>query len=173
MGVINASCEDCIIRWVDYKQEAICSNFSNNDWQLIASDIHTDEEWRKFVVEYCELIECYILETKNDDKPIAFIYLYKDSISNNVISIHGGGWGKSIHLSILYYRGLIVMIRFLLNKGIKVRTSCQLGNDRALRFLKSIGFVKYESSDTYHYMWINEKRLTNSAIYKRLYGTMV
>ena len=58
------------------------------------------------------------------------------------------------------------MIEYLLNQGRKVRTSCFVGNDRALRFLTSIGFVKYHTSDNYHYMWINIKRLQNSKIYK-------
>lgn len=167
MGVFNTSCEDGIVEWVDYEQEAVCSKFSCDEWQLIASDIHSDEEWRQFVAEYCDLVECYILKLKSNGKSIAFVYLYRDPLSNNVISVHGGGWGKTMRLSLLYYRGLIVMLEHLLNLGFKVRTSCLIENKRAYRFLQSVGFVKYNSFEGYVYMWINEKRLKSSAIYKR------
>jgi hypothetical protein len=60
------------------------------------------------------------------------------------------------------------MIETLLSQGKKVRTSCFIDNKRAFRFLRGIGFVPYCYTKTAVYMWINEKQIMQSLIYKRL-----
>ena len=157
---------DTIIKWEAFSGGKICERFPLGEWKLIVSDINSDKEWSEFLKEYKMFVKCYILYTCKDNKEIGFIYLYNESNSFDVVSIHGGGWGKSVSLSILYYRGLILMIEKLIDKGRKVRTSCFLGNDKAFRFLRGIGFVKYKTTDNAHYMWINQKRLQNSQIYR-------
>ncbi len=114
-------------------------------------------------------MKCYVMYTCTDNKAIAFLYIYNEDKASNIVSIHGGGWGKSFHLSLLYYRGLILMIQYLWQQGFRVRTSCMVENKRAYRFLQSVGFVIYRSTDTYIYMWINEKRLKGNRMYKHLY----
>lgn len=84
-----------------------------------------------------------------------------------IVSFHGGGWGKSVANTLLFYRGMICLVESLLNDGLKVRTACLKGNTVAYRFIKSAGFVNLRNSDTYHYFWINKKRLYSSRIYKK------
>lgn len=165
--MLNFACGDNIIKWDNYNQEITCNKFSFEEWHKIVTDIDTEEDWKSFLVNYSDLVECYILKDVDCNDTIGFVYLYNESIPNRIVSIHGGGWEKSMRFSLLYYRGIIILIENLLNKGIKVRTSCLVDNGRALRFLKSVGFVIYRTSDTYVQMWINEKRLKNSTIYKR------
>lgn len=165
--MFDATCGDDIIRWDNYNQEIICARFAFKDWQKIVNDINTDEEWQDFLSEYDFFVKCYILKDVESNDSIGFVYLYKDSIPNRIVSIHGGGWDRSMRSSLLYYRGMIILINNLLNNGFKIHTSCLIGNTVAYRFLHSIGFVKYYSSTTHIYMWINEKRLKSTSIYKR------
>ena len=169
MSLFNAECCDSIVRWDYYNEEDIFEKFSSEEWQMMVRDVYSADEWKKFVIEYSDFVDCYILRIQSNSEEIGFIYLYKESLSGHIVSIHGGGWGKSMHLSRLYYRGMMLMVEHLLNKGLKVHTSCKIENERAYRFLHSMGFVKYCSSDRYHYMWINETRLKNSKIYKYVY----
>ncbi len=168
MSQIDAQCGDDKIRWDYYNGEEVCSKFTFREWHLIASDIDTDEEWKNFLSEYKNFAECYILKTSADNSSIGFVYLYKESQLNKIVSIHGGGWGRSMSLSRLYFRGMILMIETLLAKGYKVRTCCNIDNNNAFCFLRGVGFVKYCTTNTRNYMWINEKRLKNSRIYKYL-----
>ena len=147
----------------EYVNDTVVATMDNK----MISDIYSDAEWKKFLTEYNDVVKCYILRTNYDDKEIAFVYLYNESGSFDIVSIHGGGWDKSIALSLLYYRGLILMIETLLVKNVKVRTTCTMNNTRAYKFLRSVGFVKYRFVDDVIYMWINEKRLMQSSVYKR------
>ena len=160
------SISDSIIKWEVFSNEKLCEHFPLEEWKLMVSDIESDKEWSTFLNDYRDFIKCYVLYIRKTEQKIGFVYLYNESKLFNVVSVHGGGWGKGTKMSLMYYRGLLLMIEYLLNQGRKVRTSCFVGNDRALRFLTSIGFVKYHTSDNSHYMWINIKRLQNSKIYK-------
>lgn len=157
---------DSFIKWKAFSGEKICERFPLDEWNLMVSDISSDEEWHKFLKDYKDLVKCYVLYTCKDNNEIGFVYLYNEADDFNVVSIHGGGWGTSVRLSILYYRGLILMIENLVGQGKKVRTSCFLGNDKAYKFLRGIGFVNYMTTDKAHYMWINNKKLQNSKIYR-------
>lgn len=158
------------IKWESYdaQKERVCSRFESKEWRKIISGIHTDQEWNEFLTRLAGYTHCFVLYPSERNTPIAFILLMQEDEKGKVISIHGGGWDKSVRLSLLYYRGLIVMIEHLLKQGFKVRTSCLIANERAFRFLRSVGFVKYYSTDTKHLMWINAKRLESSSIYKRI-----
>lgn len=158
---------DTIVKWEVYNQEKICANFSFDDWSLIASDIKDDEEWKVFVNENCRWLRCYVLRTCSNNKEIGFVYIYNESGNFDVVSIHGGGWGKSIVSTLFYYRGMILMLRQLLNEGLKIRTTISADNLPALRFMRSLGFVSYRNINKKVFLWINEKRLKNSAVYKR------
>ena len=72
--------------------------------------------------------------------------------------------------TLFHYRGMMLMIEAILSQGVKVRTACLVTNERAYRFLRSIGFVKYRTTAEVIKMWINEKRLRNSKMYKRFRG---
>ncbi len=162
------SISDSIIKWEVFSNEKLCEHFPLEEWKLMVSDIESDKEWGTFLHNYRDFIKCYVLYICKTKQEIGFVYLYNESKHFNVVSVHGGGWGKSTILSIMYYRGILLMIEYLLNQGRKVRTSCFVGNDRALRFLTSIGFVRYLTTENAYYMWINLKRLQNSKIYKYL-----
>ena len=99
-------------------------------------------------------------------EPFAFIYAYIEDEKSLKVSLHGGGWISGNTL--LNYNAYILLIDAMLEKGIKVRTACQLDNDIAMRFNRSIGFIKYYSSKNYHYLWISSERLHKSKIFKRI-----
>ena len=160
---------DNSVKWEVFQtSDFVCGRFSLEDWHLAVSDIDSDKEWAELLSENEDYITCYILKNCSDNQPIAFLYTILENEKEKIVSIHGGGWGKSMYLSLLYFRGVTLMLQNLWVQGFRVRTSCTVGNNRAYRFLQSIGFVKYRSTHNYIYMWINEKRLKGSRIYKHI-----
>lgn len=140
--------------------------FSQLDWYNIVEDIHSDQEWADFVEAHPGFVSCYILKKCDDREPLAFIYLLKEYDNEMIVSIHGGGWSKPL----LYYRGYILMLRTLMERGYKVRTYCNRDNSSAIRFSRSVGFIPYSYTDSKVYMWVNYKRMTSSKLYKYYYS---
>lgn len=158
--------ENSFIRWESYlKGDIICDRFPLNKWYQIAGDIHSDKEWEDFVSNYPNSVKCWVLKINTNNLPIAFIYLYNEDYIWGKVSIHGGGW----QFPLLYYHGYVLMLKYLLEIGVKVRTSCQLNNPAAIRFSRSVGFVPYRYSESEIFMWISENRLKSSKLYKRFY----
>lgn len=157
---------DAVVKWVPYdKEETICRRYSLDDWHKAVHDINSDEEWAELLAN-SYIIRCYILKLCSNDKSIAFLYTKQEDFNGKIFSVHGGGWENPL----MYYRGYILMIKYLLDQGLKVRTYCQLSNPSAIRFSRSVGFVPYRYSEEEIYMWINLKRLKSSKLYKRFYS---
>lgn len=165
--MLNFPCGDDVIRWDSYNNEFVCNRFSIDEWHKMVCDIDTEDEWQSFLSDFSEFVKCYILKKNDTNEAIGFVYLYKESPSSKVVSIHGGIWDSKTS-ALLAYRAIFVLIEHLFNEGMKVRTSCLIENKPASRFIRGIGFVKYYSSHTHTYMWINQKRLNSNPIYKRL-----
>ena len=158
--------EDSFVIWEPYHKDIhLCDRFSVEQWEQIAGDIYSDIEWANFVERYVNSVKCWVLKVRKTDTPIAFIYVFNEDGEWKTVSIHGGGWENPL----LYYRGYILMLQHLLEQGIKVRTYCKISNIRAIRFDKSVGFVPYRYTEEEVVMWISEKSLKNSKLYKYFY----
>ena len=158
--------EDSFVVWEPYhKDDHLCDRFSVEQWKQIAGDIKSDTEWGEFVGRYVNSIQCWVLKNRATNHPIAFVYLFNEEGYWEKVSIHGGGWEKPL----LYYRGYILMLQHLLEQGIKVRTYCNISNLAAIRFDRSVGFVPYRYTANEVYMWISEKTLKKTKLYKRFY----
>lgn len=167
---MDLNLSDKLIKLTKYSEEDVLySRFSLENWQYIISDIKSDKEWSNLLKKN-SIIRCYVLKKSYNNEPIGFIYSKQEDFRGNVISLHGGGWDKSVCSSLYYYRGLILIIKELIYQNIKVRTSCFENNYRAYKFLRSVGFVKHSTSNGKIYMWINKRRLQSSKIYKRFFG---
>ena len=157
--------EDGMVKWVPYScNEIINGRYPLDTWHKIVRDIDSDEEWADFL-ENTNFVKCYVLKLCSNDKSIAFVYTIQEDLKGDKVSIHGGGWESPL----MYYRGYILMLKHLLEKGIKVRTYCDKSNRAAIRFDKSVGFVPYRYSAEEVFMWISEKRLKSSKLYKYFY----
>ena len=157
---------DSFVIWESYHKDIhLCDRFSVEQWEQIAGDIKSDEEWAGFVERYVNSVKCWILKNRATDNPIAFVYLFNEEGDWQKVSIHGGAWGSPL----LHFRGYILMLKYLLSQDIKVRTYCNTSNAVAIRFDKSVGFVPYRYTEDEVFMWISEKRLKNSKLYKRFY----
>lgn len=152
-----------MVKWKAYSNEDVLSRFSVSAWKEIAADISSEEKWREFLYTYPEFVQCYILEDMLKSTDIAFVYLYKEG--PKLVSIHGGGWQRPL----LYYRGYILMIRTILERGYKVQTCCNLSNSTAIRFSRSVGFIPYAYTPSKVFMWISERTLKRTVLYKRFY----
>mgnify|MGYP002558968617 CR=1 FL=1 len=163
--MVHQPLTDSVVEWSKYSiDDIVCNKFSPQNWNLILRDVGSDRGLANFLKD--NLIECYILRECKGNDTVGFIFLLPECSSKKIVSIHGGGWK---HNPYLYYRGYILMIEHLLYHGIKVRTYCDVVNERAIRFNRSIGFVRYKQINHLVYLWINLKRLQNREIYKRFY----
>lgn len=161
--MIDLPLTDGIVEWFVYTDtEIIYEKFSQDNWNFIFSDVRSNRGLANFFAD--NSIECYILSCHKDKKTIGFIFLLRQHSDNKIVSIHGGGWGDT---PFLYYRGYLLMIEHLLLQGVRVRTYCDVTNERVLRFNQSIGFVNYRKTNCKIYLWINLNRLQKSKIYKR------
>lgn len=157
---------DGIIKWVLYsKEEIICGRYSLENWHKAVHDIDSDYELADFL-NSTEFVRFYVLKLCQTDESIAFLYTIQEDYNGTTHSVHGGGWENPL----MYYRGYILMLKYLLGKGLKIRTYCQLSNPAAIRFSRSVGFVPYHYSSEEVFMWINHKRLTSTKLYKRFYS---
>ena len=159
------SIDDGVVKWVPYsRNEVVCERYPFDEWHKAVSDVNSDKEWAD-LLEKSNFVKCYILKLCKNDESLAFIYTIQEDFEGTKISIHGGGWDKPL----MYYRGYVLMLKCLLEQGLKIRTYCQLSNPRAIRFSRSVGFVPYRYTEDEVYMWISEKRLKSSKIYMRFY----
>ena len=157
---------DNLVRWDNYApSDGVVSRFTKDDWDSIVSSINTEDEWGRFLEENCHFFRCYTLKRISDEEPLAMVYLVNEDLNWGKVSIHGGGWGATSFL----FRGYAVMIRRLLSLEIKVQTHTSLNNTRAIRFNRAIGFVPYRYTDNTVFMWISQRTLTSSKVYKWLY----
>lgn len=152
------------VNWRKRTDEPLMDFFKEADWLSIFSDVTSAEELEGFMNMDCG--QCFVAYNLASGTPFGFVYVYVEDEQTKKVSIHGGGWLPN-H-AILNYRAYILLIEALLQHGFKVRTACQLDNVKAFRFNKGIGFVNHYTSKNYRYLWISEKRLHSSAIYKRL-----
>lgn len=137
--------------------------FSEKEWNKIFPDLSSFKEIEVFLSKGYG--QCMIANTLTGES-FAFVFLYCENERDKKISFHGGGWLKNN--SIQHYVATMALIEELFASGYKVRTSCLVNNDVAFRFLHSLGFIKYRSTDHYHYMWLPYKRFINTPIYKRI-----
>jgi hypothetical protein len=161
----NSVVLDDIVKWVPYcRDEIICGRYSLDDWHKAVHDIDSDEGWADLLDE-SYIVKCYVLKLCSNDKSIAFLYTKKEDFAGKIFSVHGGGWENRL----MYYRGYVLMLKHLLEQGLKIRTYCQLSNPTAIRFSRSVGFVPYRYSEDEVFMWISERTLKKSKLYARFY----
>ena len=162
---------DNYIKWIPYMQAEyeICSKFTLGEWNKIVADFNTEKEWKCFLSDCENYVQCYMLYRCKDNTPIAFSYYLQEDEKGVVVSIHGGAWKREEKDTLLYYRGFIILIQALLNTKIKVRTACLKDNKVAERFIRSVGFVQYKETSTSFLFWINKYRLKRSRIYRYIF----
>lgn len=144
----------------------IFSHFSLDEWHKIVCDINTEKEWMKFVLQCQGHVFPYIVSRRHENVSIGFFFLLREEGKGIVVSIHGGGWLKSVEATLLYYRSICELIDILLTNRIKVHTSCLRNNKTASRFIRSIGFINYKDTANKHLFYISSKRFYNCNIYK-------
>lgn len=160
----NIDARNELVEWKLRSDETLMDSFGEAEWKRIFSDISDIHRLNKFLNYDCG--QCYVAYNLKTNQPFGFIYAYIEDEKSKKVSLHGGGWISGNTL--LNYNAYILLIDVLLDNGIKVRTNCELDNDIAMRFNRSIGFIKYYSSKNYHYLWISKERLHKSKIYKRI-----
>jgi len=138
--------------------------FKEVDWFRIFSDVTSVEDLEDLMNMDCG--QCFVAYNSVSNAPFGFIYVYVEDKQTKKVSVHGGGWLQGHAL--LNYRAYILLIETLLQQGFKVRTACQIDNTKAFRFNKGIGFVNHYTSKNYRYLWISEKRLRSSLVYRHL-----
>ncbi len=164
---------DSVISTTDFGNAEVVSKFKYGDWHLIVGDIDTNEEWVQFLKDNPHFIESYLLITKEDNQPFAFFYLLHEYDDKNIVSFHGGGWNNSLYYTLLHFRSAFLIARSLTEKGIKVRTYCKSYNEKAYRFLREVGYIKYRQVNDTIEMYFSERKMKRSKLYQKFFGTVV
>lgn len=152
------------------KGKGIISKFKPSDWHLIASDIDDEKTLIDFLDNHSDFMECYLLSTKADNQPFAFFYLLHEYDDNRIVSFHGGGWNNTIRYNLLHFRAAFLIAHTLEENGIKVRTYCLASNEKAYRFLREVGYIKYRLNGDTIEMYHSEKKMKRSRLYQKLFG---
>ena len=148
----NMICNDNIIVWRKYsKEDDIFNKFSIDEWNKIISGFSSSDEWDYFLKRYKNVMKCFSLYNKKNNNLIGFAFISLEDFKRNIYSIHGGGYSKKN--CYLYFRGFICLLSYLLNHGIKIRTSSYKENNKAIRFLRAVGFVKYKETENIFRFW--------------------
>lgn len=147
----------------------IISKFSKSDWHLIASDIDTIEDWVDFLTKCPSYVKSYLLSSRDDNKPFGFFYLLFDYDNKNVVSFHGGGWNKSLYYTLLHFRSAFLVAQALKKNGFKVRTCCKSYNEKAYKFLREVGYVKYRQDEDTIEMYFSERKMKRSKLYQKFF----
>ena len=161
---------DSLLNWRQYKDtDAVVSKFTIYDWHRIASDIDTEEEFATLLHTYPDRIVGLVLCHNVTGECVAFAYLLDEGGPCYAVSLHGGGWGNGLGHSLLFFRGVILLVGNLLEKGCDVITYCSKDNSRAYKFMGAVGFIPYEVKDNRVYMRVNIERLRRCKPYSRFY----
>ena len=147
---------------ISRQDDNLAEHFTKREWEYMFGESFSEIDLLNFTNDFPYYIRSYTLK-RNRGEAVGFVYILADINKKSTISIHGGGWANAQ----INYIGYIMILDALLKCGVKVKTSCASSNNIAIRFSRSVGFVPYRYTNTTIYMWINEKRLKNSSIYKR------
>lgn len=162
-SILASIAETPTFKWEPYSSnDIIVKRFPLDDWHKIASDIESEQEWKDLIQKYPDFIVCMVLKEQPSLNPVAFVYLLPEDFEGKTYSIHGGGWKNPY----LYYRAFVFLVEHLLRNGIKLRTAIAKSNQRAHRFVKSIGFKTFRHSEDKDLMYITLKNLKLSRTYK-------
>lgn len=138
--------------------------FSLTDWSKIFTNLSSYLEINEFLSKGYG--QCFVARNLLDNEDFAFVFIFYEDYKENKIVFHGGGWKKGNTL--LHYTAFVYLLERLFKRGYKIRTSCLKTNKKAFRFLHSVGFVNYYTTENYHYFWLPQKRFMNTEIYKRV-----
>ena len=160
--------EDSIIYCIPYNSKcSICDKMSIEKLHLILPNVNNEVELVEYLQKFPSVISCWTVHMRHNDEPLGF-FLIEDCVENvPTVKLHGGGWAKNLLLTPLYFRTGILLIKALLNRGIKVRTQVDEENTRSQRFVKGLGFVKYRKYGRDIQMWISYKRIYKNKYYKK------
>ena len=122
----------------------ILSKFAPLDWHRIVSWIHSQEELTKYTQELPYSMAALVYAAKKTDDPLNFLILLRDHPEDhNIISCHGGSWSSPV----ISFRAGRQLIQTLLRCGFKVRTSINIKNRAAQRFVETLGMKKTTRKD--------------------------
>lgn len=124
--------------------DKILSKFTLEDWQKIVSWIRSEKELFSYIQELPYSMATLVYASKKTDEPLNFILLLRDHPQDhNVISFHGGGWSSPF----INFRTGRQLLQTLLRCGFKVRTSVNIDNKVAQRFVEALGMKKTTRKD--------------------------
>lgn len=82
---------------------------------------------------------------------IGFLWIIINDDLSGDITIHGGGWSRSLAAGRLYLDSWRVALDYLEKNFISIRTSCRINNLNAAKFIERTGFKKIGSSNNFNY----------------------
>lgn len=144
--------------------DKILNKFTPSDWHKIVSWIHSQEELTNYAQELPYSMATLVYMSKQDNIPLCFVMLLRDHPRDpNTISFHGGGW----HSSFVNFHCGIDLLKTLSACGFKIRTSINIHNRKAQRFVEALGMRKVtRKGDIFWYRFVRRSLSRNLFHYK-------
>lgn len=148
------SFSDGIVTWIPYDScHNVISHFTQEQWSMIMEYVSNEKEFRSYLQELKDVTACYLLKNITTNHNIAFCLINLTDSRKNIVSFHGGFWGKGIS-SLNLFHGVDLMLHTLINMGLNVRSQCLKENVRAERFIRAAGFKCYRRDSKYVYFYL-------------------
>lgn len=115
------------------------------------------------------VVSCYLLY-KGEACTGSFVCIIEEDADKRILSIHGGGVGRSFDDNLLHFRAYIEIVSVILDEGYTLQTSCSNSNHRAIKFNNGVGFKPILEKNKMLYMQVDSLQLRQSVVYKYLYS---
>ncbi|MDE6266858.1 MAG: hypothetical protein K2M07_05860 [Muribaculaceae bacterium] len=167
---LQPSLETGPLQWSEYTDgDTVVSRFKQTEWNKIFSEYSTEGEFRQFVSDCPDTVAVRILRNIPSGKTYGFLTMMLIDARRGVIGLHGGAWARSPGDCMHIYRGLILLITRLLDRGAHV-VSSSANNRAAIRFMSGLGFRVYSYRYGMTHYHVTRRQLQKSPLFKRLGG---
>lgn len=120
------------------------SHFTAQEWENMFPFHSELADFSSFCATAGELMAFYEVTSMATHKPIGFLMAFIDEERKpGTVSLHGGGWLRSLGASRLFLRAYRLMAETLAKQAIKVHTSTRRDLQTVLRFNRRAGFIPY------------------------------
>lgn len=147
-------------------KDMICSNFTKEDWIMIFVDVdeHLLTEWADYYIDRVVLMAVDM----HTGKSFGFICIQESHEKPLYVWFHGGVWNHNMKGQLLGFEAADLILHFLVDNHMTVFVTCYKWNNKANRFLNSLGFVDYCYDERLAYKKLTKEHLDSNILRKRI-----
>lgn len=146
-------------------KDSIFESFSPSDWDLMFPNTNkeTFNKWSQ--LDHYVILSCFDRFT---NLLVGVLVFTNTKNPDNGIYFHGGTLKKGVRFSLMAYEGLHYVLKFLIEKGFEIYTSCVKVNISADMFQKRFGFIEFFADHGYSYKYLDFEKFSECDILQRI-----